>query len=249
MNENLRSSLPHLDLTRRGFVATTLAAGLALSAQSIGAEQCIGAEPSPTDADKKAKLAIDPKTTALLVMDFQTAIVEGYATDSQALLGRTAALIEAARAAGVMVVYVVVGFRAGYPEVNPQNVMFNGLKASGRFAAGDEAAAIHRGVAPKAGEVIVTKHRVGAFMGTDLEMILKAHHVDTLILAGIATSGVVLSTVRHAADADYRLLVVGDCCSDPDEEVHRVLLEKVLSKQASVVTSAEVKGALATAAR
>ena len=52
---------------------------------------------------------------------------------------------------------------------------------------------------------MVTKHRVGAFTGTDLDMILKAHRMETLILAGIATSGVVLSTVRHAADADYGL--------------------------------------------
>ncbi len=85
----------------------------------------------------------------------------------------------------------------------------------------------------------MTKHRVGAFLGTDLDMILKAHRVETLILSGIATSGVVLSTVRHAADADYSLVVASDCCSDRDEELHRVLMDKVLSKQAAVVTAAE----------
>jgi nicotinamidase-related amidase len=155
-------------------------------------------------------------------------------------LERTAGLLDAARAAGVMVIYVVVGFRPGYPEISPQNKLFAGLKASGKFSAGAEGTEIHRAVAPKPGEVVVTKHRVGAFLGTDLDMILKAHHIETLILTGIATSGVILSTVRHAADADYGLVVISDCCSDPDAEVHRVLLEKVLSKQADVVTAADV---------
>ena len=231
MNDDLRSLPSRVDLTRRGFVVTTLAAGFALSVQ-------------PVSADTTEKLSIDPKTTALLVMDFQTLIVDGFATDGKALLARTAGLLEAARAAGVMVVYVVVGFRPGYPEVSPQNRLFSSLKTSGRFTAGGEGTEIHPAVAPKPGEVVVTKHRVGAFVGTDLDMILKAHRIETLILAGIATSGVVLSTVRHAADADYGLVVVSDCCSDRDEEVHRVLVEKVLAKQASVATAAEVARAI-----
>jgi nicotinamidase-related amidase len=72
-------------------------------------------------------------------------------------------------------------------------------------------------------DITVTKHRVGTFTGTDLDMILRAKDIDTLILFGIATSGVVLSTVRHAADADYRLIVVKDCCADQDPEVHACL--------------------------
>jgi nicotinamidase-related amidase len=226
-NDNLRMLPSQNDLTRRGFVAATLATGFALSVRTAS-------------ADTPERLSIDPKTSALLVMDFQTMIVEGFATDAKGLLARTAGLLDAARAAGVMIVYVVVGFRPGYPEISPQNQMFGGLKASGRFVAGGEGTAIHPAVAPRADEVVVTKHRVGAFMGTDLDMILKAHRIERLILTGIATSGVVLSTVRHAADADYGLVVVGDCCSDRDEEVHRVLVEKVLSKQARVATATDV---------
>jgi nicotinamidase-related amidase len=225
--KNLCSPFPRFRVTRRGFVAATVAAGFGLTARRAKAES-------------GDKLSIDPKTTALLVMDFQTLIVNGFATDAKALLARTAALIEATRAAGVMVLYVVVGFRPGYPEVSPHNKLFSGLKASGRFSAGGEGTEIHPAIAPKSGEAVVTKHRVGAFTGTDLDMILKAHRIETLILSGIATSGVVLSTVRHAADADYGLIVVSDCCSDPDEEVHRVLMEKIFGKQASVVTVAEI---------
>ena len=62
------------------------------------------------------QLAIDPRPSALLVMDFQTAIVDGYAADKEALLARTASLLEAVRKAEMKVIYVVVAFRPGYPE-------------------------------------------------------------------------------------------------------------------------------------
>jgi nicotinamidase-related amidase len=142
------------------------------------------------------------------------------------------------------VIYVVVGFRPGYPEVSDRNVTFSGLKASGVLASGAENAKIHPAVTPLADEIVVTKHRVSAFAGTDLDLMLRANGIETLILTGIATSGVVLSTLRHAADADYRLLVVGDCCSDGDEEVHRVLLEKVFPRQATITTAAGVAQAI-----
>jgi nicotinamidase-related amidase len=88
---------------------------------------------------------------------------------------------------------------------------------------------------------------VSAFAGTDLAMVLRAKAIDTLVLAGISTSGVILSTVRHGADADYRLVVVKDCCADADDEVHRVLTEKVLVRQATVLSASEVTALLVKA--
>jgi len=190
------------------------------------------------------KFAIDPKTTALLVMDFQTWIVDGYAVDKEALLKRTARVIQAARNAQVMVIYVVVGFRVGYPEVSSRNVTFSKVKEHSLFAAGGDGLDIHPAVAPRPGEVVVTKHRVSAFAGTDLDMILRANGIETLLLAGITTSGVVLSTVRHAFDADYRLVVVADCCSELDEHIHLTLIEEIFTQQAAVVTSRDVVAGL-----
>jgi nicotinamidase-related amidase len=85
----------------------------------------------------------------------------------------------------------------------------------------------------------VTKRRVSAFTGSDLAVVLRALGAGTLVLAGIATSGVVLSTVREAADLDFRLTVLSDGCLDADPEVHRVLTEKVFPRQADVCTIAE----------
>jgi nicotinamidase-related amidase len=62
---------------------------------------------------------------------------------------------------------------------------------------------------------------VSAFTGTDLDMTLRADGIETLVLAEIATSGVVLSAVRHVAGPGYRPVVVGDCCGDRDSEPNR----------------------------
>lgn len=186
-----------------------------------------------------SKLTLDPARSALLVMDFQTPIVERHADGQERLLATTAEVIEAARKGGLRVIYVVVGFRDGFPEISSRNKMFSRIKESGGLAS-----EVHPRVAPATDEVIVTKHRVGAFTGTDLEMILRANGIETLALCGIATSGVVLSTLRHAADADYRIVVVRDCCADSDPDVHACLLDKVFPTQATVVDAAELKDAL-----
>jgi nicotinamidase-related amidase len=194
-----------------------------------------------------SQLTIDAKTSALLVMDFQTAVVEMIAADAGPLLSRTASLITAARKAGMTVIYVVVAFRAGYPEVNPRNQSFAPIRESGRFVEGSAGTEVHRAVAPEPRDPVVTKHRVSAFAGTDLDLILRANGIDTLVLAGIATSGVVLSTVRHAADTDYRVVVIEDCCADRDPEVHRVLNEKVFARQTTVVKAEALVSALRSA--
>jgi nicotinamidase-related amidase len=83
--------------------------------------------------------------------------------------------------------------------------------------------------------VLLTKKRVSAFTGSDLEVLLRSAAIEELVLCGIATSGVVLSTLREAADRDYRLCVLSDGCLDADGEVHRVLMEKVFPRQAQVL--------------
>jgi nicotinamidase-related amidase len=192
-------------------------------------------------------LALDPKATALLLMDMQSAVFDRVPAQKEAVLAQAAKLLDAARKANVRVIYVAVGFRPGYPEVSARNMMFGIVRQHGLFAAGSAGTEIHPSLAPRAEDVVVTKRRVSAFFGTDLDTILRANGIDTLVLAGISTSGVVTSTVRHAADADYRLVVVEDGCADADPEVHRVLVEKVFARQATVVKTADVASALGVA--
>jgi nicotinamidase-related amidase len=175
---------------------------------------------------------------ALLIMDVQQGIVERFAGDD-GYLGRLADAISAARRAGIAVIYVTVAFRPGHPEVSERNKSFAAIAGTGRFAAGDPGVRIPEAVAPADGEVTVTKRRVSAFAGSDLDVVLRAGGTGHLVLAGIATSGVVLSTLRQAADLDYQLTVLADGCLDADPEVHEVLLGKVFPRQAEVVTIAE----------
>ncbi len=169
-------------------------------------------------------------------MDFQTAVVGLVGEGGPALLERAARARAAARASGMAVMHVRVAFApADYDAIPPRNKAFSALKASRFLTDGTPPAAFHEVLAPSAGEEVFTKRRVGAFSTTNLADRLAARGIDTLVLAGIATSGVVLSTLRDAADRDFRLFVLADVCADMDAEVHRVLLEKVFPRQADVI--------------
>jgi nicotinamidase-related amidase len=173
--------------------------------------------------------------SALLIMDMQTAIV-GMIPNATQLVKNAFDALTHARNQQIPVIYVVVGFRQGTPEIALNNKGF--AAARERFANTDmsEFTKIEPALSPDPNEIIVTKRRVSAFTGSDLEIVLRALRIEQLVLCGISTSGVVLSTVREAADKDYRLTVLSDCCSDTDEESHRVLMTKIFPRQAEVVT-------------
>ena len=177
--------------------------------------------------------------TALLVMDLQVGIVSRVSQAGDFLAPVNTA-IAAARAATIPVIYVAVAFRPGFPEASSRNKSFSAYKQMPpAMSAALTTVEIHPAVAPQPTDIVVTKRRVSAFSGSDLEVVLRAQNISHLVLCGIATSGVVLSTLREAADKDYQLTVLADCCFDGDEEVHRVLLSKVFPRQAEVLQSSE----------
>jgi nicotinamidase-related amidase len=177
--------------------------------------------------------------TAVLCMDYQNDILASFPKESSILPAHAASTLKHARAQGAHVIHVAIGFRANYPEVSAGNKNFSALRQSGRFVTGTLGATIHAEVQPQANDITVFKHRVSAFAGSDLEMILRAQGIETVVLFGISTSGVVLSTLRQAADLDYQVVVIKDLCADSDEEVHRVLTEKIFPRQATMITAAE----------
>lgn len=178
-------------------------------------------------------------TQALLVMDLQNGIVARVPDQADALLDTLEQMIQAAREHHVKVIFVRVAFRAGAPEVSRRNPSFAALASTLTMDENAESTQVHPRLRVLEGDVLVTKRRVSAFAGSDLEVLLRSLDVDHLVLSGIATSGVVLSTIRQAADLDFRLSVVADACCDADPEVHRVLIEKVFPRQATVLSSAE----------
>ncbi len=173
--------------------------------------------------------------TALLVMDMQAGILSGL-SDSTAVVANVARAIAAARSKQLPVIYVVLNFRPGFPEINMNNKAFSTSKKV--FAELDMQAfsTIAPALTPAAGDVIVTKKRFSAFAGSDLDIVLRSLGIQQLVLTGISTAGVVLSTMREAADKDYGITILEDGCTDRDEEVHRVLITKIFPRSADVIS-------------
>jgi nicotinamidase-related amidase len=191
------------------------------------------------------ELKLDQRRTALLIADFYAEMMGTLPhAVSRNCIEKTQALQQQARRAKILVCYSATVFRPGYVEVSERNKIFSQRKHSGQPAIADPLAVIHAAVRPAENEPVVGKHRVNAFYGTDLGVILTANDVDTLVMLGYATSGVILSTTRFAADADYRIVIVEDCCADTDAAVHDFLCQKIFPRQAEVVQSAEVMRAL-----
>lgn len=191
-------------------------------------------------------LDLDPRHTALLVMDYQHGILSSL-TDSAGLLRKTADTVQRVRDWGGTVGYVRVAFTDAEFDAIPATSPFAARMTPQRrqaMHADSATTAIHDAVAPGDGDIVVRKTRVGAFSTTDLDRRLREAGVTTLVLAGIATGGVVLSTVREAADRDYRLVVLSDACADPAPEVHDVLVGSIFPRQAHVTTTDELAALL-----
>ena len=168
------------------------------------------------------QLSVDRSKTAVLIMDYQNRQLGSITTDSpEELLARANGVLAKARRESIPAIYIEVRRGERAPETE-----------------------IHPAITPQPGEMVLTKRRVGPFSTTNLDEVLKQQGIEALILMGISTSGCVLSTVRWAADIDYRIIVLSDCCADRDEEVHRVLTEKIFPRQATVVTAEEFRKAL-----
>jgi len=185
-------------------------------------------------------LKLDKARTAVLAMDFQRGIVSNNdMAKERRVTQKACSVLEGARKSGITVIHVVLEFREGYPEISPRNRMFNGLREKGRFIAGSEEARIEDAVSPESGDIIVTRPRVNAFYSSDLQSILGSKGVDTLVLMGVATNWVVEATARYATDADYRVIVLEDCCAGLSVEAHDFAIANILSRIGEISTSIE----------
>ena len=170
-------------------------------------------------------------------MDLQNVIL-GRINADPGYLDRVEVTQQCAEQAGLPVILVRVAFMPGYPEISSRNKGFSAAKASGGMVLGDQPTDVHSRLLRGNGEIVVTKKRVSAFAGSELETVLRSQEVTHLVLGGISTSGVVLSTVRQAADLDCELTVLDDLCLDPDQDIHRLLVYRLFPKQAEVTAAA-----------
>lgn len=183
-------------------------------------------------------------TTLLLLCDLQPDIfgfcaIPNEGKDLVAVANDASA---AARSNDVKVGFVRVAFRPGHPEVNETNGLFKTVKEYNKLVDGTDGANLHPGVERKENEPIFTKRRVSAFTTTELAAYCRGQNVKHLVLGGVSTGGVILTTLREAADMDFKLTVLSDLCADGSKpEMHEALLKLVFPNQAEVKTVAEWK--------
>eukprot|EP00026_Physarum_polycephalum_P018428 Phypoly_transcript_20015.p1 GENE.Phypoly_transcript_20015~~Phypoly_transcript_20015.p1 ORF type:complete len:188 (+),score=37.40 Phypoly_transcript_20015:69-632(+) len=176
---------------------------------------------------------------ALLVCDFQRMMLSRVPKEQgEAILANTAKVLAASRKKGILVVHVVVAFRKGHPEISPSNALFSKIQQNNLMQFGNQETEEHETIRSD-DEPVVAKKRVSPFGTTDIQAILRSQGIEELVLAGISTSGVILSTGLEAFDLDYKVTVLEDCCADTDQEVHAVLTKKVFVNRGFTVQSAD----------
>ncbi len=193
---------------------------------------------------------VDPRHTALVVVDVQNDFCadggfldraygpKGFKMDEiQAMVPRLEGLLEAARNAGVLRVFI----QSYYDDCYLSDAMVEMTQRDDRnlplCLKGTWGADFYR-VRPEEGELIVNKHRFNAFEGTDLDLILRNHHVRTLVMTGVATNVCVESTLRAGFFKNYYIVCPRDCVATYNSTLHEATLENI-SYYFGVVTESE----------
>ncbi len=222
--------------------------------------RAIAAEPYP--------FAFAPESAALVVIDMQRDFLEpggfGAALGNDVALlrrtlGPTQRVIEAARAAGVLVIHTREGHRPDLSDLAPAKRRRGRLKRGigdmgpmGRILVrGEYGHDIVDELKPVAGEPVIDKPGKGAFFATDLDAILKSRGIGQLVVCGVTTEVCVNTTVREANDRGYDCLVLEDCVGSYFPDLHAAALAMIKAQGGIfgwVGKSAAVVRALANAA-
>lgn len=184
-------------------------------------------------------ITLDPKTTALVLIDLQNGILSNALTPLPAdgLLAGGKALAERFRAAGAAVVLVNVSFSADGGDRPSQNVDMPMPIPSGGFPA--EWVALAAGLA-QPGDIRITKRQWGAFYGTELELQLRRRGIKTIVLGGVATQAGVESTARQAWELGYDVVTVTDVLTSGIQEAHDASLRFILPRISRLSDSAAI---------
>ncbi len=154
-------------------------------------------------------------------------------------IANTAEAFRKARAAGVKIGYVRIGFSADYRECPPHSRIFQGARKAGMFKLGTWGTEVHPALAPQSGDYDIVKHRVSPFYATSLEAILRANQIQRIYISGVSSSGAVLSGAKDGHDRDYDVFVLEDCCCALSEEQHQAVVD-LCKRMTTMLTSAEV---------
>jgi nicotinamidase-related amidase len=199
--------------------------------------------------DQAPILAAGAGQAAVLALHWHQALRTGQSMLTRAfaaaadggLLERVGGLLQSAREAGSAVIYVRVCNPPGTVANNP---IYWLATQTGRLSCGSPDVEILPEVAPGPGDALVEHHRMSAFTGSDLDIVLADRGIRTLILTGAATNVVVESTARDAADRGYRVVIAEDCCLAPTAAAHEAALDSLALIVSRIVPASAVRSAL-----
>ena len=201
-------------------------------------------------------MELTPSRTAVIAVHMQHDIVTadgafgGFFAAQAAerdVIGQAGKLLDAARRSGATAVYTRVAWQPGYPDLVANSPLLGMVAQSQCLVEGSAKAEIVPQLTPQDGDVVLTHQRVGGFSASQLDVILRARGIDTVLFAGVATNASVEGTARQASDLGYRTIVVADACSAADDDAHNASIAS-LGLLAEIATSSELIEALAGAA-
>jgi nicotinamidase-related amidase len=189
-------------------------------------------------------LSVDPRTTALVLIDLQKGIVARELTPHPAskVLERAHDLGQKFNAAGGLVVFVHVAFAADGADRLRQPVDEPMAAPPGGFPAQWSEFATE--IADVRADVVITKRQWSAFHGTELDLQLRRRGISTIVLGGIATNFGVESTARDAWQHGYEVVIAEDACSSSGAGMHEFSIERVLPRLSRVRKSNEILAAI-----
>lgn len=178
---------------------------------------------------------------AVVIGDLQVGITHQFRFAGE-LVPRAAAMAVAARSRNELVVFVRTQFRSSGADVSGRNAAVRAIfDSDDAYHDSSPSVELDAGLAVAPEDVVITKVRTSALAGTDLDLVLRANDIDTIVVAGVATSAMVAATVYSAADRDYVVRVASDVCADPDLSVHDAFMNKIFpGRGIAVATSAEL---------
>jgi len=190
-----------------------------------------------------------PTHTVVLALHYQNETVHpqgrirvGIAEQSNErsdIIAAAKTLLDGARRNGIPVISVRIAFRPDYADVKPNAEIWRRVIATNAMVEGSWGAAFYEGLGPADGEIAVTHHRNNPFHESALEAMVGRLEAEQLVIAGISTTYVVESAVRHASDLGYDVIVAADACSSATREAHEESL-RAMAMLATVKTSAEI---------
>lgn len=165
-----------------------------------------------------------------LVLDMENDLIHADGPNGKAAYGEQVAgrriientrrAIDKARAAGVPIGFVRVGFSLDYRECPPASPIFSGARKNGIFKLGTWGTEVHPDLGRQPQDFDIVKHRVSPFYSTSLEAILKVHGITRIYCSGISTNAVVQATIREGHDRDYAMVLIEDGCCGASEQEH-----------------------------